>query len=194
MDGDVHLAAIAAGDDVAFARWLAFAEHEVRVALRSFAAVVDVEAVLQEALLRVWQAAPRVAPDGKPNALLRFAVRVARNAAISELRRHKGTTSDPSAYERAIASASREEGPDAPDPLLRDATRACVEALPAQAKRVVLARLEGAGLVPDERLAAALSMRRNTFLQNVTRAKRALYECLRGKGITLGLSVEGGAR
>ena len=46
--------------------------------------------------------------------------------------------------------------------------------------------------LPDETLAERLSMRRNTFLQNVTRAKRALYECLRAKGIDLSFSPEGG--
>ena len=53
----------------------------------SFAAVVDVEAVLQESLLRVWQVAPRFDADGGPNGLLRLAIRIARNLAVSELRR-----------------------------------------------------------------------------------------------------------
>ena len=84
MDADVYLAHIAQGDADAFAAWLSSTEHEVRVSLRAFAATVDTEAVLQEALLRVWQAAPRVVPDGRPNALLRFAVRTARNTAIGD--------------------------------------------------------------------------------------------------------------
>jgi len=73
LDLDAHLAAIATGDADAFGRWVAGAEAPLRGALRSFAARVDTEAILQEALLRVWQVAPRVALDGKPNALLRFA-------------------------------------------------------------------------------------------------------------------------
>src|SRR5690606_14601871 len=72
IDLDVHLAAIVAGDTRAFGRWLAGAEAPVRDSLRSFARVVDVEAVLQEALLRVWQVAPRFEPDGRPNGLLRL--------------------------------------------------------------------------------------------------------------------------
>ncbi|MBA3397052.1 MAG: sigma-70 family RNA polymerase sigma factor, partial [Deltaproteobacteria bacterium] len=86
-DLDLHLGAIVAGDTRAFARWLAGAEPPVRESLRSFARVVDVEAVLQEALLRVWQVAPRFVADGRPNGLLRLGVRIARNLAVSEVRR-----------------------------------------------------------------------------------------------------------
>src|SRR3954452_20513699 len=87
MDLDEHLAAIQAGDADAFERWVAAAEATVRLALRSFAARVDTEAVLQETLLRIWQVAPRFVPDGRPNALVRLAVRTARNLAISDVRR-----------------------------------------------------------------------------------------------------------
>src|SRR5262249_31441010 len=86
---DVLLPAIAAGDATAFARWPASAESRLRDSLRSFAAQVDTEAVLQEALLRVWQRAPSFVPDGKPDALLRFGIRIARNLAVSELRRNR---------------------------------------------------------------------------------------------------------
>ena len=54
-DLDIHLTAIAAGDATAFAAWLAGAELPLRRRLRPFASSVDTEAVLQEALLRVWQ-------------------------------------------------------------------------------------------------------------------------------------------
>ncbi|HVV86948.1 MAG TPA: sigma factor, partial [Kofleriaceae bacterium] len=87
IDLDAHLPAIVAGETAAFGRWLAGAEPGVRDSLRSFARVIDVEAVLQEALLRVWQVAPRVNLDGRPNALLRLAHRIAKNLAIDELRR-----------------------------------------------------------------------------------------------------------
>lgn len=185
MDADVHLGDIAQGDAAAFAEWLALTEHEVRASLRGFAAVVDTEAVLQESLLRVWQAAPRVVPDGRPNALLRFAVRTARNTALSEIRRRRESAFDPEAYERAVADASFEAQAAPPDVLLRDATRDCVERLPARPREVLTLRLESAGLASDDTLARGLSMRRNTFLQNVTRAKRALLECLEQKGIAL---------
>ena len=183
MDADVYLAHIAQGDADAFAAWLSSTEHEVRVSLRAFAATVDTEAVLQEALLRVWQAAPRVVPDGRPNALLRFAVRTARNTAISELRRRRMRALEPEAFERAADAASLDAVNEAPDVLLREATRECVERLPPKPREAMVARLQGSGVVPDERLAEGLSMRKNTFLQNVTRAKRALLACLREKGI-----------
>src|SRR5688500_5682625 len=88
-DGDLdrELPAIQRGDAGAFGRWMAAAEPELRRALRPLAASVDAEAVLQEALLRVWQVAPRLHPDGRGNSLLRLAVTVARNVAVSELRR-----------------------------------------------------------------------------------------------------------
>jgi RNA polymerase sigma-70 factor (ECF subfamily) len=94
---------IAAGDTVAFARWVAGAEGRLRDSLRSFAARVDTEAVLQEALLRVWQVAPRVTLDGKPDALVRLAVRIARNLAVSELRRNRLEPVELEALERAAA-------------------------------------------------------------------------------------------
>jgi DNA-directed RNA polymerase specialized sigma24 family protein len=56
-------------------------EEALRLALRSFARTVDVEAVIQEAALRLWQLAPRIEPDGKPNCLLRWTITVARNLA-----------------------------------------------------------------------------------------------------------------
>ena len=88
-DLDVHLGAITIGDTRAFARWLAGAEGTVRDSLRSFATAVDVEAVLQEALLRVWQVAPRFEADGFANSLLRLSIRIVR----SKVRRTSWRTS-----------------------------------------------------------------------------------------------------
>lgn len=87
LDLDAHLPGIAAGDAAAFARWMVGAEPAVRASLRPFAVRVDVEAVVQEALLRAWQVAPRIAPDGRPNGLLRVTLRAARNLAIDDARR-----------------------------------------------------------------------------------------------------------
>ena len=64
-DLDAYLAGIALGDVDAFGAWVARAEPPLRESLRSFAAVVDTEAVLQEALLRLWQVAPRLVSDGR---------------------------------------------------------------------------------------------------------------------------------
>src|SRR5262249_15517981 len=86
-DLDTHLVAIGTGDRRALAAWCAGAEMSLRASLRRYATVVDAEAVLQETLLRVWQLASGVQPDGAPNALLRLAMRIARNLAIDEVRR-----------------------------------------------------------------------------------------------------------
>jgi RNA polymerase sigma-70 factor (ECF subfamily) len=184
VDTDVYLARIAAGDDTAFAAWLGAVEPEVRASLRGFARVVDTEAVLQEAFLRVWQAAPRVV-------LMRFAVTTARNTAISELRRRKVTVADEAALESAAVELPQG---GARDDLLREALRLCLELLPAKPREVILARLEGSGSATDASLAVRLGMRTNTFLQNVTRAKRALVGCLEERGVRVSGRLEGGAR
>lgn len=184
-DLDAFLPAIAAGDPEAFARWLALAEDPVRRSLRSFAAAVDTEAVLQEALLRVWQTAPRVAADGRPNALLRFAIRVARNAAIDETRRkHPSAWGDLDALERASLAAAEVVEPVVPDPLLRAAIARCRDALPPAPRAAFDARLTAATR-GDRELADALSMQLNTFLKNVGRARTLLLACLAKSGITL---------
>jgi DNA-directed RNA polymerase specialized sigma24 family protein len=187
MDLDAELSSIIAGDADAFGRWLAGAERPVRESLRSFAAVLDVEAVLQEALLRVWQVAPRFAPDGRPNGLLRLGVRIARNLAISEVRRLRAVPAEPAEVEAALAALERPPAP--PDPLLRDAIRTCREQLPARPRQALDARLAGAGGTTDPDLAASLGMRLNTFLQNFTRARQLLAECLRRRGVILDVEL-----
>lgn len=139
--------------------------------------MVDTEAVLQEALLRVWQVAGRVEPDGRPNTLLRFASRVARNLALSQLR---GRPPPLDAADVEVPVEPRE-----PDPLLARAVRLCLEALPAQPRSAFVARLGVHGGEEDGVLAARLRMKLNTFLQNVTRARKLLARCLATKGIEL---------
>src|SRR5262245_30525387 len=164
---DDLLQAISAGDATAFARWLAGAEDRLRGSLRSFAERVDVEAVLQEALVRVWQVAPRVVPDGRPHALLRLAVRIARNLAVSDLRRLRLEPVDGDVLERLAADAEAlEPAPDRwRDPLLRRAIEQCREQLPSKPAQALHARLASAGAEPDTRLAERVGMRPNTFLQ-----------------------------
>ena len=182
-DLDRHLPAIAAGDSDAFARWIAGGERRLRESLRSFAALVDVEAVLQETLLRMWQVAPRVQPDGRADCLLRLAIRTARNLAIDEARRARRAEVDPETLERALEDEGRAASGDAPpDPLFFRAIHECHAALPDKPRDALSARLEAGGGEPDSSLAARLGMRLNTFLQNVTRAKRLLLECLERRG------------
>lgn len=189
MDLDVFLPTILEGDTRAFGRWMAGAEGTMRESLRSFAAVVDVEAVLQESLLRVWQVTPRFEPDGRPNGLLRLGIRIARNLAISEVRRTRARPVPDEDLERAMAMAQgADAAPPEPDPMLREALERCRERLPEKPRQALDARLAGEGVRGDEDLAVALGMRLNTFLQNFGRARKLLAECLRRAGVV----VEGG--
>lgn len=178
------LQAIAAGDARTFGNWVAGVEASVRGTLRPFAALVDTEAVMQEAFLRVWQVAPRFAHDGKPNALLRFTVRTARNAAISELRKAAPSKQQLDELEAALESQGHVE-PITPDPLLRAAIAECRGKLPKQPGLALEQRLTSGGAEDDSVLAQRLGMSLNTFLQNFTRARKFLRECLQKTGIHL---------
>jgi RNA polymerase sigma-70 factor (ECF subfamily) len=186
LDFDHHLPAIVGGDARAFGAWLARAEPRVRDSLRSFAQVVDVEAVVQETLLRVWQIAPRFVPDGHANGLLRIAIRIGRNLAISEVRRTRTTPTDGGDLEAALAAAAETPtSSGAPDPMLRRAIGECRDKLPDRPRQALDARLASAGGQADDELAAGVGMRLNTFLQNVTRARQLLADCLTRRGVTL---------
>lgn len=177
------LALMASGDANAFARWASSVEQPLRGALRGFATSVDTEAVLQETLLRIWQVAPRFTHDGKPNALLRFAMRTARNVAVTEWRR-QGRADQQEALERHL-SAELEIAPVTPDPHLRVQIVKCREKLPGKPKLALEQRLESGGADDDSALAARVGMSLNTFLQNFTRARKFLKECLEKAGIHL---------
>lgn len=182
LDLDIYLSQIAAGDSDAFGRWVAATEFPLRRLLRRYAAVVDVESVLQEALLRTWQVAPRVTTDGKPNALLRLALRIAVNLAIDAARRHRRSEAD---VEALLAAPREIYTPTPPDPFLRAALLECRQKLPKKLGAALTARLQNGASEPDSQLARRLKMQLNTFLQNVTRARRFLADCLRRRGINL---------
>ena len=180
-DLDVHLDAIRAGDARAFGSWLAGAEPVLRLRLRSFAKSVDVEAVLQESLLRTWQVAPKVKQDGKANALLRIASRICRNHAIDVMRRERVAVLEPEVLE-AFTPVTE---PIHPDPALRKHLAECRDQLPKRPGAALQARLGTAGARSDRDLALSLDMKLNTFLKNVGRARALLLECLGRSGITL---------
>jgi RNA polymerase sigma-70 factor (ECF subfamily) len=187
-DLDAYLSAIAAGDADAFERWLAGAEPRIRLSLRSFAAYVDTEAVLQETLLRVWQLGPHHAADGRPDSLVRLGVRIARNLAVDELRRARLQPADVDDLERMmerLVPAAGRAGGAAPDPLLRRLIETCRRALRGKPAEALDERLRSGGAEPDEVLAVRLGMRLNTFLQNVTRARKLLAECLQKRHVDL---------
>ena len=178
-DLDEFLPAIQARDQEALARWLAGAERPLRLSLRRFARQVDTEAVMQETLLRVWLGAARCRPDGTPNALLRLAVTTARHLAIDAIRHDR-----PGSFGDFGSDSPLSVDPSPPpDPLFASRILECLEQLHGQPRAAMLARLEVAGSRPDKSLAAALGMTLNTFLQNVTRARRLIAECLRRRGI-----------
>lgn len=184
MDLDDFLPAILDGDTRAFAQWMARAEGPMRDSLRSFVTVIDVESILQESLLRVWQVSSRFVPDGRPNGLLRLGLRIGRNLAISEVRRTRATAVPEEDLERALAVV--EEGrttSDGPDPLLREVLAKCHERLPEKPRQALDARLAAEGGTDDFDLAQIMGMRLNTFLQNFTRARRMLAECLKKHGV-----------
>jgi DNA-directed RNA polymerase specialized sigma24 family protein len=158
------------------------AERPIRISLRRFAAQVDAECVVQETFLRVWQVAHRVVADGEPNSLLRLAVRIARNLAIDETRRRCPEIKNPLDEGPDIPDDTPDPAPP-PDPLLRERILECLRRLPRQPLTALLARLDSAGGASDHALAESVRMTLNTFLQNITRARRLLNDCLRQHGI-----------
>lgn len=179
-----ELAAIVAGDSAAFGRWVARAEPRLRASLKSFAAHVDTEAVVQETFLRVWNVAPRFRHDGQPDGLTRLAVRIARNLAIDELRRARVEPVEVDRLEKEAEAAG--ERPTQVDPLLRQLIAACVEKLPSKPRAAILQRIHARGNVSDAALSEAAGMKLNTFLQNVRRARVGLERCLEAGGARWG--------
>jgi RNA polymerase sigma factor (sigma-70 family) len=169
---------IVAGDQERFAHWLARCEEPLRLSLRNFARVVDVEAVVQETALRVWQSAARIEPDGRPGFLLRWAITVARNLARDTAR-------------RAGREVALDEGYDAPapsstapgDPILNSRIRVCREQLPPKPAAAIEARLSFGGTVSDRQLAERIEMTFDAFRQNLSRARHLLEQCLERAGI-----------
>jgi RNA polymerase sigma-70 factor (ECF subfamily) len=180
-DLDVHLPGIALGNEDAFASWLAGAEWPLRCSLRRFAAAVDTEAVVQETLLRIWRVAHRCEPDGQPNGLLRLAVRIARNLAVDEVRRRAG----PPPADDPGDDADPVEPAVPPDPFLRKQIQRCLEKLAGPPRRALLLRIASAGDASDRVLAERARMRLNTFLQNVSRARRLVARCLERAGVSV---------
>jgi DNA-directed RNA polymerase specialized sigma24 family protein len=140
--------------------------------------------VVQEALLRMWLVArdPSRVLEGS-NAPIKFAMRVARNVALEEVRRYR--------HERLVGLDGLDNLPegrvevDPPDPALARAIKDCIESLPEQPRKALSGRVHDGGL-PDREIAAALRMKINTFLQNIVRARRLLRECLDRRGVRLG--------
>jgi RNA polymerase sigma factor (sigma-70 family) len=177
-DTDAELDAIQAGDTEAFARWFSMVEHDIRLSLRGFGTRVDTEAVFQEAMLRVWNAARHVVKRG-PHSLLRYAITTARRAAIDEIRRagHEVPLDAPETPEM------EDPHPAAADPFLMARIRDCFGSLPGRPKAALGARMQDGGILPDRTLAERCRMKLNTFHQNIGRARRLMAECLEAHGV-----------
>jgi RNA polymerase sigma-70 factor (ECF subfamily) len=173
--------AVCGGDQAAFAAWLRLVELPLRDRLRSFAQAVDVEAVLQEGLLRMWQLAPRVRLEGH-QASLRYAARLTRNLALMEARR-LGRMDRVDSERLAALPELRVDPPPPPDPGLRRLIERCLDTLPRRPGEALRARIREGAWSPDRELAAALRMKLNTFLQNIVRARRLMADCLERHGV-----------
>ncbi|MCP3982089.1 MAG: hypothetical protein GY716_22515 [bacterium] len=167
-----------AGSHHGFSAWVKLCELPLRRSLRSFARVVDTESVLQEGLLRMWRLAPTKELEGE-NASLRMALRLVRNLAISETRRFGREVPEQLEDAEVHLEPGRLDA-EPSDPVLRKAIAFCVQKLPDKPRTALLARLGGGD---DRDLAAGLDMRRNTFLQNIVRARKLLRKCLEGRGV-----------
>jgi RNA polymerase sigma-70 factor (ECF subfamily) len=168
------------GDADAFAEWMKMVEYPLRRSVARFARHADLEGVVQETLLRMWIVAcdPARQLDGE-SASLKFAIRVARNVALEELRRTLGKPQVPLEDLPEIPVEF-----DFPDPLLRENIDECFGRLPSKPKSALRARIQ-AGHQPDRDLAAGLRMTLNTFLQNIVRARKFMAQCLGKRGVRL---------
>jgi RNA polymerase sigma-70 factor (ECF subfamily) len=128
--------------------------------------------------------APEVKSDGQKNSLLRLAIRIAYNLAIDETRRIRSIPTDPETLDGLLEAHAGDVAE--PDPLLRRTIELCHGQLPRRPRQALDLRLGGS--LPgasDEALAKSIGVQLNTFLQNITRARKALAACLREHGIDL---------
>jgi DNA-directed RNA polymerase specialized sigma24 family protein len=179
---DAAFAKARTGNHQAFADWMGSVELPIRLALKRFAQAVDVEAVLQEAFLRMWLLSQDQERElSGENASLRFAIGVARNLARSEARRW--------GREKFLPPDDLPEPAVEPEPIadtgLRRAIMECLEKVAAKPLQALRARMQFGGMIPDRDIASKVRMSLNTFLQNIVRARKQVAACLERKGIPL---------
>jgi DNA-directed RNA polymerase specialized sigma24 family protein len=170
-----ELGAIAGRDAAAFTRWFARCEIPLKRSLQSFAELVDVESVAQDAAFKVWQHASAITPDGRPGFLLRWSRTVALNDARSKIRRadHR-----PDHWELLTGEEVNKGISPPPDSFFLERVKRCLERLQAHQQRAFLARLADGGARPDRELATSIDMGFDAFRQNLTRGRKALVQCL----------------
>ena len=179
---DADFAEVCTGDSVAFARWMGRVERPIRLSLRPFARAVDVEAVVQETLARMWMfATDRGSALTGEDASLRYAIGMARNLARNEARRMRREVHLPP--ERLPEPVV---GPDPPpDPGLARAIAECMKKVARRPLEALQLRLRLGHARSDRELAEMVGMSMNAFLQNIVRARKHLAGCLEGKGVPL---------
>ena len=171
-----------AGDQEAFADWVGRVERPIRASLKPYARAVDVESVVQETLLRMWQyALDRGGELTGENASLRFAIGMARNVARNEARRFKREVQLPPGEQPEIEVPPERTS----DPGLRRAIVECLEQLVGRPREAMRAVLEHGHRLANHALAQGLGMTTNTLLQNVVRARKQVAACLEGKGLDM---------
>lgn len=171
------------GDPRAFGQWAGRAERPVRLYLRPWAARIDAECIVQEALLRMWVRAndDEAEPLTGENASLRWCCRVAWNLARNESRkRGREDVTAPHEMPEVVVQPAEPSSPS-----LRQAIADCVQALGEKLRSALMARLEDRGTSGELALAESLNMTRNTFLQNIVRARKQVAACLGDKGVAL---------
>lgn len=170
-----------AHDKRAFGDWAGRVERPVRRSLSAFARAIDAEGVVQETLLRMWYFALEegLTLTGE-NASQRYACAFARNLARNMARRHR--------REHLLPPEEMPEDPEVMpisrprDPFLLQHIQDCLAALKGKLRTAMNARLKH-GHQPDEVVAGMLKMKKNTFLQNIVRARVQLDACLTKKGV-----------
>jgi RNA polymerase sigma factor (sigma-70 family) len=190
--------AIARRDPDAFGRW--FARHDIPLkrSLRTFSRDVDVEAIVQDTAIRVWERASTIVPDGRPAFLMRWATTVAKNNARNEVKRATCSTppgshgdNDPPRVRRQLPLAEGDHHLDTTfavvgsDPWLRARILRCLEELSPILRRAIDAVLAEGGQRPYREVAAARGMSHDSLRQNLKRARNALEQCLGLSGIAL---------
>lgn len=111
---------------------------------------------------------------------------VARHAALHVLRRerrqrHESLSHEPVSVEELLEPAG-EARLGAPDRRFLEDLRTCLERLSPMQRRVVEADLEAGGQADTKRLADELRTTRNSVYVSRSNARRALRDCMTGKG------------
>lgn len=170
----------------AFASWAKHVDGDLRRSLARFASRVDVESVCQEALLRMYVTSGAIAigeqePLTGADASRRLVRVIARRMALNLIRKHRrevlaGDDDVPEPDPGPVMEPS--------DPLLRERLLECVAQLTGVLGAAMRVRLQH-GHRPEDEQARLAGMLKNTFHQNIRRARLAVLDCLVQKGIAL---------